>query len=286
MERYRPPVGGQAHQDVVASDERVQALGISTDEPPREAVEVHVAAVLPVVGGRRRRGARWARVSALALFLLCCALLVTTNVSTRLSAADIATLENDLELRGLPRPITFEDEIRTIRLVQQRVLAKASINQGIPTYEPREPSDLMRYRRGLCYDRSRTIDKALTYLGFETRHVFLLYRKDLSFLRALVRRKHPSHAVTEVKTSRGWLYVDSNMPWIALTHAGEPLGAGGVWKHFDELDGAPEYVRGPWWAIRGLYSRKGAFYAPYVPLPQANWWDMLKWLLLERSLGS
>ena len=37
------------------------------------------------------------------------------------------------------------------------------------------------------------------------------------------------------------------------------MGRGGIWKHFDEFDGAPEYVRGPWWAIRGLYSRKGAF---------------------------
>jgi hypothetical protein len=51
-------------------------------------------------------------------------------------------------------------------------------------------------------------------------------------------------------------------------------GTGGIWKHYDEFDGAPEYVRGPWWAIRGLYSRKGAFYyAPYFPLPQLNWVD-------------
>ena len=128
-------------------------------------------------------------------------------------------------------------------------------------------------------DRRRTRDKALTYMDFKARHVFLLYRTDLSLLESLFRRGHPTHAVTEVKTSRGWLYVDSNRPWIALTRDGEPHGAGGVWKHFDEFDGAPEYVRGQWWAIRGLYSRKGAFYEPFLPLPQFNWLDFVEWVI-------
>jgi len=41
----------------------------------------------------------------------------------------------------------------------------------------------------------------------------------------------------------------------------------------------PNTHRGPWWAIRGLYSRKGAFYAPFFPLPQVNWVDVLEWVL-------
>ncbi len=143
----------------------------------------------------------------------------------------------------------------------------------------------MKYKRGLCFDRSRTLDKAFNYMGFETRHVYLLYRKDLSLLKSLFHRGHPSHAVTEVKTSRGWLYVDSNRPWIAIARDGLPHGAGGIWKYFDEFNEAPEYVRGPWWAIRGLYSRKGAFYAPYLPLPQVNWHDFLGWVVVEKMTG-
>jgi len=65
-------------------------------------------------------------------------------------------------------------------------------------------------------------------LGFTPRHDFLLYREDLPLLEALIRRGHPSHAVTEVKTSRGWLYVDSNQPWVAVNRDGQPLGAGGI----------------------------------------------------------
>jgi len=127
--------------------------------------------------------------------------------------------------------------------------------------------------------KTERLRKAFTYMGFKTRHVFLLYRKDLSLRESLFRRGHPSHAVTEVKTSRGWLYVDSNQPWIVLARNGEPHGAGGIWKHFDEFDGAPEYVRGPWWAVCGLYSRKGAFYAPFFPLPQLNWVDFIEWVM-------
>lgn len=66
-------------------------------------------------------------------------------------------MEIDLGLRALPRPLTCEDEIRTIRMVQARVFAKASFGAGIPEYEPREPSDLMKYGRGLCYDRQRLL---------------------------------------------------------------------------------------------------------------------------------
>ena len=84
--------------------------------------------------------------------------------------------------------------------------------------------------------------------------------------------------MTEAKTGRGWLYVDSYQAWIAIIRNGEPHGAGAIWKHFDEFDGAPEYVQGPWCAIRGLYSRKGAFYTPYFPLPQLNWVDFFEWV--------
>jgi hypothetical protein len=78
--------------------------------------------------------------------------------------------------------------------------------------------------------------------------------------------------------------VDSNKPWIALDRDGMPQGAGGIWKKFDQFDNAPEYVRGPWWAIRGLYSRKGTFHPPYFPLPQFNWADFLRWVFIEKIL--
>ena len=136
-----------------------------------------------------------------------------------------------------------------------------------------------RVRHGLCYDRSRTLDKAFSYMGFESRHVFLLFREDRSFLGALLHRGHPSHAVTEVKTSRGWMFVDSNSPWIALTRQGQPVNADDVWRRADEFERRPQYLRSPWWAIRGMYSRKGHMYSKISMFPEFNWRDFTDWLV-------
>lgn len=259
------------------------SVAVGSGAHSSEAIEKSALAALP--GSRQGGLRRIAKAVGLLVALAASILMFSTNVSTGLTAADVVVFEQNLALKVLPRPQSFEDEIRTIRTVQARVFSKAPLGEGIPDYEPREPSDLMRYGRGLCYDRSRTIEKALAYLGFETRHVFLLYRKDLSLFKSLFHRGHPSHAVTEVKTSRGWLYVDSNKPWIALARDGTPYGAGGIWKNFDRFEAAPEYVRGPWWAIRGLYSRKGAHYPAVLPLPQLNWADFMEWLVLEKIPG-
>jgi hypothetical protein len=99
----------------------------------------------------------------------------------------------------------------------------------------------------------------------------------------LTQRGQASHAVTEVKTSKGWMLVDSNTEWIALTPQGEPVNADAVWQRYSDFANAPEYLGYAWWAIRGMYSRKGHFYAPYVPFPEFNWVDFLSWSV-ERAL--
>jgi hypothetical protein len=121
--------------------------------------------------------------------------------------------------------------------------------------------------------------RPINYLGFETRHVFLLYRENKSFLFALTSYGHPTHAVTEAKTSKGWMLVDSNTQWLALTRDCAPVNAAGVWQRFGEFDSAPKYFISPSWAIRGLYARKGQLYKPYIPFPQMNWPDFFNWVV-------
>ncbi len=210
--------------------------------------------------------------------LVLAGLVIFTNVPTAVDNAD----KSVFVMLGFQRPaaqLSFEEEIRLIRAVQTEIFRRAPLGEGIPEFEAREPADLMRIGSGLCYDRSRTFDKIFSHLGFETRHVYLLYKDNRSFLHALFRYRQPSHAVTEVRTSRGWLFVDSNTPWIAVTRKGEPVNADDVWQRFGEFEQAPEYLSHPWWAIRGLYSRKGQFYAPYIPFPQFNWPDFAAWLV-------
>ena len=207
------------------------------------------------------------------------ALMVHNNVPTAVTEEDITVFTS----LGLERPQasrTFEEEITLIRKVQHEVFKRVPLSDyGIPEYEHREPADLMRFGKGLCFDRSRTFDKGFAYLGFPSRHVYLLYREGRSFSRAIFTYRQPSHAVTEVKTSRGWMFVDSNYEWIALTSNGEPVGADDVWKRYAEFDNPPPYLAKPWWAIRGMYSRKGQFYGSGVPFPELNWADFADWLI-------
>jgi len=188
------------------------------------------------------------------------------------------TAEDRLAVHHILAP-TYQDEIAMIALVQARVLAASPLAAGIPKGQPREPADLLRAGGGLCFDRSRAIEKALAALGFQTRHI-ALYRD----LEALVLPGVGSHALTEVRTAEGWLLVDSVSPWLGLDEAGQPVSAararlGDVrWGMPLPTSGGTELLARPGFLfVRGLYSRHGQFFPPYWPFPDIAWRDFL-WL--------
>jgi len=157
----------------------------------------------------------------------------------------------------------------------------------IPGYSSREPIDLFKRDSGLCYDRARTYDKLFKWAGFETRHIYVLYNSrptlnnKVSFAIDLFTPRGDSHAVTEVKTSRGWVTVDSNSNWISISRDGTPVSVDDIVSKYKSFSDIPEYFLRPYWAIRGLYSRRGHLYAPYLPVPQLNWSTFLDWVANE-----
>jgi hypothetical protein len=212
------------------------------------------------------------------LLIILSSLIYLKNVNVNLTEDDIKTFES----MGFSKPtqnLTFEQEISLIRQGQEKIFKLAPFGKAIPDYQPREITDLLDYGSGLCYDRSRSLDQLFSYLGFESRHVFVLFKEDRPFFSAIFRKQQGSHAVTEVKTSRGWMYVDSNSPWIAIIQSGEVVNADDVWKRFDEFDNPPPYLNQPWWAIRGLYTRGGRKYPPYIPFPEMSWLIFFNWVI-------
>ena len=210
---------------------------------------------------------------------LCLILALIAHVPTSITSDDLAVFKNDLNIESLQHPQSFADEITAIKTIQHRVFVKAPMGPDIPDYQPREPFDLMQKRQGLCFDRSRTLDKAFMYIGLPSRHVYLLYREGRGFWSALFHYGQSSHAITEVKTSKGWIFVDSNSEWIGLTRDGQAVNADDVWKRTSEFDSIPKYLKDPWWAIRGMYSRKGQLYPPYIIFPNMNLPDFFSWLV-------
>lgn len=217
----------------------------------------------------------------LSLLLGIILMLIINNVSNTLTEEDKAIFKT-LGYIKPSKTLSFEEELSLIKEVQFDIFQKAPVGEGIAENESREPADLMRNQKGMCYDRSRTFDKVFQYLGFETRHVYLLYKQNKPFYSAISHYGQQSHAVTEVKTVKGWMMVDSNTPWVAVTKQGEPVNADDVWRRFAEFDHAPTYLNQPWWALRGVYSRKGQFYGGFLVFPEININDFFSWLILRQ----
>jgi hypothetical protein len=206
-----------------------------------------------------------------------------TNVATSLNDEDkLVFRSNYQQYENAKSGLNPEQEIHLVREIQSAVLGRVPFGPGIPAYSSREPSDVLKRDTGLCYDRSRLFDKLFIFAGFETRHIYILYKPiiaeyTLPAWLAIFLPGTESHAVTEVRTSQGWLLVDSNNAWISVSRQSKVFPADRLWNHKDEFDSMPDYFDRPYSAIRGLYSRRGHLYRPYIPFPQFNWPDFFKY---------
>ena len=176
-----------------------------------------------------------------------------------------------------PKPSNFAAEVHAIAAVQRQILAAAPLDHGIEEGRSRELSDLLKRGSGSCFDRSRSIETVLNLAGFNTRHASIYTLEGgTSPLTALITRDTPSHALTEVKTSRGWMLVDSNEPWLGLTETGDPVDLQEL-AEMDQRDltARPDKIFSqPFTWVYGVYSRHGRFYEPYLPLPDVNWGEL------------
>jgi hypothetical protein len=179
---------------------------------------------------------------------------------------------------------TYRAEIKFIDEVQKAVLRIASGKDGVPLDAEREPRDVFEAKTGLCYDRSRVIEKILRYAGFEVRHVSIYsIKRTGSATRSLLTAQVPSHAVSEVLTKNGWLVVDSNDAWLALDESGSPISIGRIKAAADGRtslrwrDPVPTPLyREPFTWVYGLYSRHGRFYKPYGFFPDVNYSELFR----------
>lgn len=162
----------------------------------------------------------------LTLLLCLSALIAHYNVDRTLTADDRHYIQLMLPgvAEGSGHQASFPAQLALVHRCQQAVRARAPRYVGIPEGQPREPKELYLRRQGICYDRSRVLEKMFLYLGLETRHVSLFEREPETnaFTTLLFHHVH-SHAVSEVLTSRGWMIVDSNIPWLGLDRQHRPV---------------------------------------------------------------
>jgi len=215
------------------------------------------------------------------LVLLAALFLLSVHaVDNDLTPEDLAYLPlYEQSLPAAPTKSDFEAEVFYIKAVQALVLNIAPRHQGLPFNTTRDLKSVFVAGAGYCYDRSRVIEKLLRRAGMRTRHV-ALYSTAVtgSSLKSLMTPGVLSHAVSEVLTSRGWLVVDSNAPWLSLDTAGRPISIASLSKTVARDGDVAWSVPTPnsiydrsFVAVYGLYSRHGRFYPPYNFIPDIHY---------------
>ena len=217
-------------------------------------------------------------------FILVILFLIHSQVDNSLTEEDYVYIKKFLKehnVQPFQTDLGYTEEIRYIIAIQQAVLKRTPLENVINHYTEREPKDVYLAQAGACYDRSRVIEKILKTAGFLTRHISVYsLAKTGSTLKTLFLPGIQSHAVTEVKTEKGWLVVGSNNPWIGLDQENNPVSISAIqdslgneairWRE-GLLSKMHPIFKKPFTFVYGLYSRHGKFYPPYNDIPDINY---------------
>ena len=207
-------------------------------------------------------------------------LLIFHNVPKRITEEDkqyLAMIFGSIDKQQ--EELSFEEEIAYLDTLVNHLHQEFYLTP-IDYYATREPRDLYENMGGLCYDFSRTIEKKLKLSGFQTRHV-AVYKNSGGFFNTILSPGVFSHSLTEVKTKRGWMIIDSNVPFYAQD-------VNGVIFNYKQL---VDEEKTPNWRLQldkglahfytpdvvfvyGLYSRHGGFYQPYNFIPDYNFREL------------
>lgn len=164
----------------------------------------------------------------------------------------------------------FQSEVQCVESIQSAIQSLVPHRRCAVKGTTIEPLDFVQRGFGCCYDRARFAEKTLRYYGFKTRRVAIFDISSYGFFSLLVPGI-PSHATTEVLTTRGWMGVDSNEMFILMSRAGDPR----TYKDYKEkqlytLTPVSFYSKNELFVIYGLYSRNGMFHGSNLPAPEFN----------------
>jgi len=165
----------------------------------------------------------------------------------------------------------YENQLSCIQAVHQSIRKKITDFRCASRFTLIEPNEFLKRGFGCCYDRARFAEKALEYYGFETRHVFLI-EQEFPLFNLLIPGVR-SHASSEVKTSKGWLGLDSNEDFILLTDNNLPLSYEQALQNTGNIKSKMRPVSFYSKKIQvyyGLYSRHGFFHGLNLPGPEIN----------------
>jgi hypothetical protein len=212
---------------------------------------------------------------SIVVFSLLLALIWICQFDNSLTEEDkqyISLLLEEFEIEHLPKERTFEQEVAFIAALQEAITEDRT-NKGIPQNSLRNPKNYYLSRQGVCYDISYLMEKIFMANGFEIRHAYILLKNGQdNFCKLLLSEGALSHAVSEVKTEKGWLVVEPLVPYTSI-YNNKPRDLKWLKKNRKkykakyEGESLPLLLKRDYYFIYGLYSRHGRFYPPYNAIP-------------------
>ena len=203
------------------------------------------------------------------------------NVGTKNYKEDnfyIDLILEDLEIsKTKPLFTNFAEEVDFINIIHSSILSSITNKTSIPINQSREPKDIYMLKQGECFDLSRLLEKTFQFYGYKTRHLSI-YEKigKYPLFNLFFKKGNDSHAVSQIKTSRGWLTVDSVKPWISLDNSEILFNISNIKNNKNWKYDSPHHIFDKEvYIIYGLYSRHGRFYPPYNFLPDINFLDFI-----------
>ncbi len=175
--------------------------------------------------------------------------------------------------------LTYSEQLAFVTQVQKAVVKYHYSDNGIPYNHPRNIKDYYENPYGLCYDKSHAIEKILQVYGFETRHISIYYyRNFFERMFGFFIPNSESHAASEVKTLKGWMYIDSIVPYLGL-YNNMPVNISAVrsliqQEKVDYEGLGPYRFGGHFNFMYGMYSRNGRLYPPYSIIPDYNFYEL------------
>ena len=173
---------------------------------------------------------------------------------------------------------TYEKEIICIKSIQEAQLNLIEDTKCRGRFINLGSIEVINKNTACCFDRARITEQALQIYGFKVRHVHLNQTENRGYFNLFIPGSS-SHAVTEVLTSRGWLGVDSNEPFILLDQDNLPNTYeqaihNGLIDSLSTSTFTDSFYKKPLVYVIGLYSRHGTFFEPYLPyIPEINFND-------------
>jgi hypothetical protein len=221
----------------------------------------------------------------LTISVLRVALLTYSRVDNRVATEDIHYLQKitskGSSINSLTSIRAYEEELDFVRGIQKAVQEVVARGECLSLSMSREPKDVYLVRCGKSYDRSRVIEKALRYAGFQTRYIMIFSTLHTgSRIKALLSQGGFSHSVTETLTQNGWLVIDPDDSWFSLDKRGKPVSLVDIQSVTNKKiipcneeisKNMPHIYKEPFVFVYGLYSRHGKFYPPYNFIPDINW---------------